>query len=183
LRLGWKILQPCSQVDPMQDKTLNMSDLKILSNSRRNSASFLGAMGDFLRETLDNDKLVQKIAPQYFNYWGPHSNRHSGRTARMILKDFQGKQLIIIKAADYKGDQAEMVLFSTALPVVSIHVINDLLQLVSNRWSQGKLRAKVSLMNKMCPGLVESLKKAGWKESAKAGYLEIDLVEKYKRDR
>lgn len=159
-----------------------MSDLKILSNSRRNSPSFLGAMGDFLRETLDDDKLVQKMAPQYFNHWGPHSNRHSGRTARMILKDFQGKQLIIIKAADGKGHQAEMVLFSTSLTVVSIDMINDLRQLASNRWSQGKLRAKVSLMNKMCSGLIESLKKAGWKESAQGGYLEIDLLEKYKRD-
>jgi hypothetical protein len=160
-----------------------MSDLKILSNSRRNSPSFLGAMGDFLCETLDDDKLVQQIAPQYFNHWGPNSTRHSGRTARMILKDFHGKQLIIIKAADDKGDQVDVVLFSTSLPVFSIDVINDLRQLASNRWSQGKLMAKVSLMNKMCSGLIESLKMAGWKASAKRGYVEIDLLEKYKRDR
>lgn len=160
-----------------------MSDLRILSNSRPNSPRFLGVMGDFLRETLDDDKLIEKVAPHYFKHWGPDSNRHSGRTARMILKDFQGKQLIIIKASDDKGHQAEMVLFSSSLPVVSIDVINDLRQLASNRWSQGKLRAKVSLMNKMCSGLIESLKKAGWKESAKPGYLEIYLVEKYKRDR
>lgn len=92
-----------------------MSDLKILSNSRRNSPSFLGAMGDFLRETLDDDKLLLKLAPKYFNYWGLDSYRHSGQSARMILKDFQGKQLIIIKAAYDKGDQAEMVLFSANL--------------------------------------------------------------------
>lgn len=160
-----------------------MSDLKILSNSRRNSPSFLGAMGDFLRETLDDDKLIERVAPQFFKHWGADSNRHSGRSARMILKDFQDKQLIIIKAADNIGDLAELVFFTTSLPDVSIDVINDLRQLASNRWSKGKLMTKASLMNKMCPGLVESLKNAGWQDSANAGYLEIDLVEKYRRDR
>jgi len=140
-------------------------------------------MGDFLRETLDDDKLIEKVAPKYFKHWGSDSNRHSGRSARMILKDYQDKQLIIIKAIDNIGDLAEMVFFSTALPDVSVDLINDLRQLASNRWSEGKLRTKASRMNKMCPGLVESLKKAGWKDSAKAGYLEIDLVKKYKRDR
>lgn len=160
-----------------------MSDLRILSNSRRNSPRFLGAMGDFLRETLDDDKLIEKVAPQYFKHWEPDSNRHSGKSARMILKDFQDKQLIIIKAADNVGDLAEMIFFSTSLPDVSIDLINDLRQLASNRWSEGKLRTKASLMNKMCPGLVETLKRAGWKDSAKTGYLEIDLVKKYRRDR
>lgn len=160
-----------------------MSDLRILSNSRRNSPSFLGAMGDFLRETLDDDKLIEQLAPQYFKRWGLDSNRHSGRSARMILKDFQGKQLIIIKAANNIDDLAEMVFFSTALPDVSIDLIYDLRQLASNRWSEGKLRTKVSLMNKMCPSLVESLKKAGWKDSTETGYLEISLAKKYRRDK
>lgn len=158
-----------------------MSDLKILSNSRRNAPSFLGAMGDFLRETLDDDKLVEKLAPKYFNYWRDLT-RHSGLTARMILKDFRNEQLAIIKSVDAGNEIAELVFFSSPMPAVSIDVLQDLKELVSNRWSQGRLIVQTNRIDKMCIGLVESLKKAGWKESSKHGYLEIRLVEKYKRN-
>ena len=160
-----------------------MSDLKILSNSRRSGRPFLGAMGDFLRETLDDDKLVEKMAPKFFNRWGPSSNRHAGLTARMILKSFSNEHLAIIESLDATNKTAELVFFFSSKPLVSTDMLYDLRTLVSNRWSLGRLMAKGSHIEKMCPGLIESLKKAGWKDSVKTGYLEIDLVEKYKRDR
>jgi hypothetical protein len=70
---------------------LFMTDLRIIRNSRRNGSSFLGVFGRFLKETLDDDRLVETLAPPYFKHWDPNSNRHSGTTSRMILKDFQNK--------------------------------------------------------------------------------------------
>jgi len=160
-----------------------MTDLKKISNSRRKGPKFLGAIGDFLCETLDDDKLLEKLAPKYFNYWRLDSNRHSGQSARVILKDFRDEQLLIVKAVNDEADLAEMVFFVSSHPTINVEMLRDLRNLVSNRWSEGKLIAKELRLNKMCPGLVESLKKAGWKDSSKAGYLEIDLIEKYKRSR
>ena len=101
----------------------------------------------------------------------------------MILKDFRDEQLLIVKAVNDKADLAEMGFFSNSHSIVNIDMLRDLRNLASSRWSEGRLIAKKSKMNKMCQGLVESLKKASWKESSKAGYLEIDLIEKYKRSR
>lgn len=159
-----------------------MKDLRILSNSRRNGSKFLGVMGDFLRETLDDDRLIEKLAPKYYNYWGRDADRHFGKSAHMILKDFGNQCLIIVKATDAKNFIAEMTFLSPAEGDISLDLLNDLRTLVSNRWSKGKLIAKIVHLKQMNPGLKKSLREAGWKNSCIQGFLEIGLLEKYKRD-
>ena len=155
-----------------------MIDLRVIQNSRRTGPSFLGVFGLFLKETRDDDKLVEKLAPEYFKYWGPNDNRHSGAGARMILKDFQNQLLIIVKAVAQDASKAEMVVFLDKSSKFSPDLLNDIRELVSNRWSNGKLITQIGQMNKMCPGLVESLKIAGWSQSLESGFLEISLMRK-----
>lgn len=157
-------------------KRFPMTDLRIIRNSRRNGPSFLGVFGRFLKETLDDDRLVEKLAPEYFKYWDPNANRHSGASARMILKDFQNELLIIVKTADRSSSTAEMVVFLGKS--IEVDVLSDMRELVSNRWSKGKLITQISQMNQMWPGLVGILKMNGWKQSLRSDFLEIDLMEK-----
>lgn len=155
-----------------------MTDLRIIQNSRRNGPSFLGVFGRFLKETLDDDRLVETLAPQYFKHWSPESNRHSGPTARMILKDFQNKLLIVVKASSQETNLAEIVFFHNPSSPLDANLLHDLRELVSNRWSKGRMIMRLSQMNKMSPRLIAALKMVGWKLSSESDFLEIDLAEK-----
>lgn len=56
-----------------------------------------------------DDRLVEKLTPEYFKHWREADNRHSGPKARMILKVFHSELLVIVKSIK-KGDSiAEMV--------------------------------------------------------------------------
>ena len=155
-----------------------MTDLRIIQNSRRNGPSFLGVFGRFLKETLDDDRLVESLALQYFKQWSSDSNRHSGATARMILKDFKNKLLIVVKASPRAANLAEMVFFHSKASQLDPNLLQDLRELVSNRWPKGRLITCISQMNKFHPGLIGSLKKVGWKLSSESDMIEIDLLEK-----
>lgn len=162
----------------IESKTLFMTDLRIIQNSRRGGPSFLGVFGRFLKETLDDDRLVKTLAPEYFKHWSPESNRHSGSTARMILKDFKNKLLIVVTAVSMETNLAEMVLFQDPASQFDINLLHDLRELASNRWSKGKLTTRISQMNKVSPGLIEALKMVGWKQGSAPDFLEIELMKK-----
>ncbi len=155
-----------------------MNNLRAIKNSRRKGTYFLGVMGSFLIEILDDDKIVEKLAPRYFNYWGSNSNRHFGPSARLILRNFSKEALVVIRTIDATSKTAEMVLFINHSSRVNSELIDDLRWLASDRWPKGKLITNSKKMDTMCPGSISTFKRLGWNENSKSGFLEITLFER-----
>ncbi len=155
-----------------------MNNLRAIKNSRRKGSYFLGVMGSFLIETLDDDKIVEKLAPRYFNYWRSNSNRHFGPSARLILRNFSRDALVVIRTIDATSKTAELVFFKNHSSRVNSELIEDLTWLASDRWPKGKLITKSKKINKMCPGSISTFERLGWKENNKSGFLEMTLFKR-----
>ena len=68
-----------------------MDNLRRLGNHKKRGRDYLGLIGSFLIETLDDDKILQDLGPKYFKYWDSSQKRLFGIHARLILKDFRNE--------------------------------------------------------------------------------------------
>lgn len=151
-----------------------MNNLRRIGNSRRKGPDFLGVFGSFLIETLDDDKIIEKLTPRFFNNWR-EVKRLSGPNAWMILKNFSNEALVIIKS---KGSNAELVVYINHSIIPDEELIADVRRLASHRWPNQCLRVKVKTINQMRSECIETFKRNGWKETIDSKFVAIDLFEK-----
>lgn len=152
-----------------------MNNLRRIRNGKGRRTAFLGVMGSFFIETLDQDRLIRELAPEYFNYWHENQKRLFGQDARLILKNFHNSFLVVIRTKNESS--AEIVAFVGAKSWLTPDIIEDIKRLASHRWPKLILSINKSLINNIQPSLTEILKQLGWTESPKNNQWQTQLYD------
>jgi hypothetical protein len=153
-----------------------MNNLKRIRNHKKGGADYLGVLGSFLIETLDDDIMLLSVAPRYFQYWDASQARLYGRDARLILKSFRNNGLVIIKST--REQVPKLVVLKGPSNWLNSDLVDDIIRLASHRWPKMPLVAKIGTIKKICPGAVDLFKRSGWIDSPRTGMLQIQLYQK-----
>lgn len=112
----------------------------LLRNKKYSRKIFLGVIGSYLIETLDDDPIITKLAgvhilKSYQKLYPTHSTRFAGSTLRMVLKSFKGDALLILTCIDKLKSECHLFHFSNHGKQTDQQILLDALNLASFRWS------------------------------------------------
>lgn len=109
----------------------------ILKNRRGQKPKFfIGAIGTYLIEILDDDPLIPKLLSKTnYRYRLSTQSRIKGQDKRMILKTFDNDALIILKNSSKNSDEKWTVfLIINNSPESSENLLQDAKRLARDRW-------------------------------------------------
>lgn len=114
-----------------------------LRNGRRGRASkkFIGVIGSYLIEILDDDPLIPHILTNsQFKYRPSDASRLDGVRARMVLKSHSNDSLIIFKTknATHWNEECELVAFVNNSNIASTDLLREAQRLSEYRWFSKK---------------------------------------------
>lgn len=142
------------------------------SSRKAGSKKYLGVIGSYLFEIIDQEPLIMKVLLGTKSIFNPsQASRHSGPEKRMILTTFSSDALLIFKTAHENalGDLVDLTIFLNA----STYDIQTLLQeaemLAILRWPIATLRFECSTSYQRSLFI-----KAGWKSSLTANRFTVE---------
>ena len=113
-----------------------------LKGPKKFSKQFLGVVGDYLIEVLDDDPRINKIissSRKKLNHYHHESSqsRLSGLTKRMNLVNFSGKALVILKTESNALDEFTCIItaFINNSELEENVLLSDAIRLASERWN------------------------------------------------
>lgn len=111
-----------------------------LRNKKYSRKIFLGVIGSYLIETLDDDPIITKLAgtpilKSYQKKYQTGSSRFVGSSVRMVLKSFEGDALLILTCFDKLKSECHLFHFSNHGKQTDQQILLDALNLASFRWS------------------------------------------------
>ena len=108
-----------------------------LTTRTRPSKRFLGVIGSYLVEILDDDPVIQKVlATSKHKYSKSPESRFTGLNKRMVLKTFSGDAIIIVqtKSGSVQNDQCELFVFFNKSLLTTKDLVEDARALAKHRW-------------------------------------------------
>jgi len=113
-----------------------------LRNKKNGRNIFLGVIGSFLIETLDDDPIINKltktcILKSYRTLFPANSSRFIGSTSRMVLKAFDGDALLVLTTCYDKleSPNCQILFYSNISKCSDQQILSDALRLASLRWN------------------------------------------------
>jgi hypothetical protein len=139
----------------------------IIRKQKFSRKRFVGFIGTFLIETLDDDPIISKFInknrlTQYRSKYPVNSTRFLGPTSRMILKSHDADALIILIDID---SECQLFHFLNRSKYSNQQILSDALKLASFKWSSFRidgisfpLKRNVMLQMKEIQAILSSLK-------------------------
>jgi hypothetical protein len=110
-------------------------------NKKYGRKIFLGVIGSFLIETLDDDPIINKltktrILKKYRTLFPANTSRFVGSSGRMVLKAFEGDTLLILTCINKLESHCEVFCFYNKMKkYTDQQILSDALRLASLRWN------------------------------------------------
>ena len=119
----------------------NPSLMKAFLKSHRGSERkrFLGVIGSYLIEVLDDDPVISRIlSKSKYKHYPSNDSYLSGPTKRMILKTFSNDALIILgtRQGTQKNNICKRLFFINNSDIPSEVLLRDSRTLAEDRWSK-----------------------------------------------
>lgn len=118
-----------------------LSHMEAFLKGHRGSSTkrFLGVIGSYLVEILDDDPIIKKLLAASCHSHSPSTDsRFRSATKRLILKSFSGDALVIIKTKPGSSDynECELASFINNSREDSETLLNDARELAKHRWQK-----------------------------------------------
>lgn len=141
-----------------------MRHLTVINTRYGTKKKYLGIRHGYLLEILDSHPSVNNLLPESVKYRTSDSVAYRGRYPRLVVSDYQGSFLAIIRncRAISNQSQAELVFYLNNSNQDDITLLRNLKTLASFRWEKGKLSIKSSTFKKLKFGLKDHFIAAGW---------------------